>query len=170
MSVSPNLAFFSVFIPSVSDRFFIELYDYHIDLCNELSWASRLAILHDNNFNIGHYTQTFQPNFLIPAILTCNILHHFHWPWRLRWSQSQRKVKTSWLHFLLHLFELIIVKFDWCWNNSSLTSLNYFWVRVWWNKVSNFCFTDCIRKLQCWRTFICLIINLDQFCYDERSC
>ena len=40
-----------------------------MDLCNEQCFSSQPAILCGKKFNVGHYTQTFQPNFYIPVIL-----------------------------------------------------------------------------------------------------
>ena len=42
----------------------------------EISW---LAVLHGKNFNIGHYTQTCQSIFFIPALLisTVNVYHFY---------------------------------------------------------------------------------------------
>ena len=59
--------------------FFFDPYEQHMDLCNELCSAGQPAILHGENFNVGHYTQTFQPNLFIRAILIDTIeFYHFH--------------------------------------------------------------------------------------------
>ena len=41
-------------------------HEYYMDLCNESWLTGRFAW---QNFNIGHYMQTVQPNLFIPAML-----------------------------------------------------------------------------------------------------
>ena len=48
------------------------------------------------NFNIGHYVQTFQPNFYAP--LTSTILYHFNLD--LAGGPKSAEIKTCKLHFL----------------------------------------------------------------------
>ena len=40
-----------------------------MDLDNQSCSPSQPAVLHGKNFHIGHYVQTFQPHFFIPAML-----------------------------------------------------------------------------------------------------
>ena len=60
-------------------------YKYHTDLCKE-SFSSgqptgQPSVLHDNIFNVGHYTQAVQPFFsylqYLQVLLTSTILDHF---------------------------------------------------------------------------------------------
>ena len=45
-----------------------------MDLCNEL----RSSLVCSKSFNVGHYTQNFEPSFLIPAMLIFTIdFFHF---------------------------------------------------------------------------------------------
>ena len=55
---------------SVASTTFFYPYGYHMVLCNESYSSSRPAgCLPWQNFNVVHYTQAFQPNFYILAIL-----------------------------------------------------------------------------------------------------
>ena len=49
-----------------------------MDLCNESCSSGLPAVLRDKNFNFGHYTQTFQPNCVMPVMLIGAIdFYHF---------------------------------------------------------------------------------------------
>ena len=71
-----------------------------MDLCNELCSSHRQAVLRDKNFQLGHYTQTIQPNLFMTAIFigTTDFYHFIPRSLTLtlpRGSQGQRKAKPS---------------------------------------------------------------------------
>ena len=62
---------------------YFDSYEVNMDFCNHLLWSAiqlafvQLSILRGKNIYIGHYTQTFQPNSFIPAMLLGTIvLYH----------------------------------------------------------------------------------------------
>ena len=96
------------------------LYVY-LFVCFLSIWVSYHAI----DFNIGHYTQTFQPIFSIAAMLIGTIDFYHFIPLSLTFTiaglQGQRKAKS--LSFtLLHTFQLIRMNLIWCWRNLNWTS------------------------------------------------
>ena len=58
------------------------------------------------NFNVGHYMQTFQPIFLIPAMLIGTIDFYHFIPISLTLTLAgvtrSAQSKTSWIYFLAH--------------------------------------------------------------------
>ena len=49
-----------------------------MDLCNESCSSGRPTVLHGKNDNVGHYMQTVQPFFFIPATLIGAVdFYHF---------------------------------------------------------------------------------------------
>ena len=112
-------------------------YEYHMDLCNESCltvWrASHPSVLRGKNFNVGHYTQTVQPNCFTPAMLigTIDFFHSiplsrtFTWPGFHNFRAKQNILASfSCTLFIWSGWNLI-----WWWSISSSTALDYFWVR-----------------------------------------
>ena len=68
--------------------------------------VGRPAILRGKTFNVGHYTQPFQPHFFTPVMLIGTIdFYHFIPRSRTLTLPTGHKVsakQTSWLHFLTH--------------------------------------------------------------------
>ena len=116
-----------------------------MDLCNELCLSGWLASpLHGKKINIGHYTQTLQTKFFIPAMLsstfdflhTCHAYRH-HWlllviPLSLTLTlpgghkvSAKQNLRASFFPILIWLG----CNVAWGWNNSSWTSWKHFWVR-----------------------------------------
>ena len=134
-----------------------------IDLCNELcssGWQLSVcpSILHGKNFNVGHYTQGFEPNTFIPAMFIGTMdfyyLVHFQriWPW-LR--VTKRNILASFF-FVYILFSWMEWNMVWWWSSSSWKSRDYFWLSYW-IKGNNCCFTDSIKNtvtLACIWTFM----------------
>ena len=94
----------------------------------------RLAILSGRNFNIGHYTQTFQPNFFIPAMLigTTDFYHIILLSVTLTLAWG---CKVSTKQNLLASFSRTLCNWSgwnlvWCWSSSSWKPwCYYFWLR-----------------------------------------
>ena len=65
-------------------------------------------VLHGKNFNVGHYKQTVQPNFIIPATLVGTIdFYHFTLLSLTVTLHGEHTVSTTqiyWPHFLPHFF------------------------------------------------------------------
>ena len=56
-----------------------------------------LAVLHDKNFNFGHYMQTFQPNVFISAMLIGTIdFSHFLGKFSVSFDEIQKIATTCW--------------------------------------------------------------------------
>ena len=122
--------------------------------------ASRPAILHVKNFNVGCYSQTVQPNFVLYlpclwASLTSTIFYHFRRPWSWRGERgggggSQGQCKAIRIGFIFwHTFHLIRIKYDVVMDQ--VLSESYL------NKGNNRRFTDYIKnqlKPTCIRTFM----------------
>ena len=112
-------------------------------LCSESCSSVWLAILSGKNFNVGYYRQTFQPNFLIPAMLMVAI-HFYHFiPLflyfdRALWSQGQHKAKPVGFIFS-RIFRLIRMKFDVLMKQFKLNILRLLLSKV-------YCFTGCVKK------------------------
>ena len=64
-------------------------------LCNESCSSGQLAVLRGKNFNVIHYTQTFQPNVFIPAQLIGTIDFYHFMPLSLTLSQGGHKVSAK---------------------------------------------------------------------------
>ena len=87
-----------------------------IFLCNESCSAGWLAVLHGKNFNVGHYTQTIQPNVFIPAIPIGTVDFYQFIPLSLILTlngghKDQRK-ETPLGFIFSHTFHLIRINFD----------------------------------------------------------
>ena len=59
---------------------FFDLYEYQMDLCNELCLSGRLAVLCGKNFNFGLYMQIVQINLFISAMLIGAIYFYYFIP------------------------------------------------------------------------------------------
>ena len=79
-----------------------------MDLCDKLcssgGWPDgRLAW---QNFNVGHYSQTLQPNDFISPVLIGAIDFYNFMPFLLALTFSEitssAQSKTSWLYFIIH--------------------------------------------------------------------
>ena len=78
-----------------------DLYEYHMDLCDQLCSPSWLAIQLLILCSITFHQTCFIPA-LFTGTMTCTILYHFQWP--LPWLGVGRSAqsKASWLYFLAH--------------------------------------------------------------------
>ena len=155
-----------------------------------LDWP---AILRSKNFNVGHYTQTFQPVFFIPAMLKGSIdFYHFmqfHWPWPCLGVTRTRidfyhfilsltltllgdhKDSTKWkllASFSCTLFNLSGWNVIWCWSNSNWTSSYYFWARFSETRERTAVLLTASKNLWCWHVFRCLWIDLLWIWCDDR--
>ena len=87
-----------------------------MDLFGKLCSSDQPTIMHGKNFNTGHYTQTFQPMFFIPAIHIGTIdFYHFISTFTDlgHCCRSQGQCKAKPLGFIFsHTFQLIRRKFD----------------------------------------------------------
>ena len=141
--------------------FIFDPYEYHMDLCNEPCSFGWLAIFHTKN--IGHYMQTVQPIFFIPAMLFGTIDFYQYIPLspRLTFPGVTRSVqnKTYWLHFFAN-FRLIRKKFVVVMKQLELDILILFLSKIYGNKGNNCCFTGCIKQIYCWHVFGCLLMDL----------
>ena len=74
-------------------------------------------VLHGENVNVGHYTQTVEPNFIIPAMFigTIDFYHFIPFSLTLTLSGYDRVCakKTPAIGFIFsHTFHLIRMKYD----------------------------------------------------------
>ena len=146
---------------------FIDPYDYHMDLCNELCSSLRLA------FHLSCIAKTLtlditcklSPNFsylqCLLAPLTSTIWFYYWSCWGL---QGQHKAKP----FGVITFHLIRMKYDVIMKHFKLNILRLFLSKIYWNKGNNCCFTDCLEKLWFWHAFRHLWIDLVQTWCDDR--
>ena len=127
--------------------FLIHMSNTIIDLCSELCLSGRLAVMRSKNFNIGHYMQTFQPNFFHTCHTNFSDLD-------LGWVP-----KVSAKQNLLVSFSLSQTLFTWTGENLmwckqfKLSSLILLLSETWWNEGNECYFTDCVpQKLRkpCW--------------------
>ena len=120
----------------------LDPYEYHIDLCNEScssgrpvgrpSCVAKVSILDITCKLFNHFCRHYW------------LLHRFHWPWPyLRATGSKQNLLAS---LSRTLFVWSGWKLMWRWSNSSWTSWDLFLSRVFLkNKVTNCCFTDCVK-------------------------
>ena len=113
--------------------------EYHMDLSwNQSCLVGWSTILHGRKFNVGHYTQTFQPDFFTLAMLVGTTDYYHFIPFSLivtlAGGTRSAQGKTCWLHFLSHFS----IDQDEIWRGDEAiqevcpdTSLN----EVYWNKV-----------------------------------
>ena len=122
----------------------------HVWTAGHPSWKAK-------TFNVGHYTQTIQPDFCIAAVLIdtmiSTIFYRFHLPWPCQGVARSAQSKTYWLHFLAHFS----------------TDQDCFWVRFS-EMESNCCFTGCVKELECLHTFSCLWMDLIEIRFSDRYC
>ena len=70
--------FFFISIILIIIIIIIDPHEFYMDLCNESCSSGWPTVLSGKIFNVGHYRQTIQPNFFIPAMLIGTIdLYHF---------------------------------------------------------------------------------------------
>ena len=103
------------------------IYVMYSESCLSIRLAVQPSVFRGKNFNVGHYRQTIQPNFVMPA-MTSTIFYPFHWPWPCLGVTRSAQSKTYWLHFLT-LFIWPGRNFMWWRSSLSRTSWDHFWVR-----------------------------------------
>ena len=121
---------------------------YVMSLVHLSDQMARWLTWHGKNFNVGHYTQTFQPNFFTPAIHIGNIDFYHFIPLSLTLTlcggHKVNTVQNLLASFSHTLFSWSWWNFMWHWSSSSWTIRYRFGER--WNKGNNFSFTGCINK------------------------
>ena len=80
----------------------------NIDLCNVVC----LAVLLGRNFNIGHYMQSFQPNFVMPAMPIGTIDFYHFTPLSLVLGSQGQCIKKPVGFIFSRAFQLIRLKCD----------------------------------------------------------
>ena len=116
--------------------FFLNPCEYHMDLCNEswsASWPAGWLSCMAKTFDIGHYTQTFQPIVFIPAMVIGIGDSYQFIPLSLvsvtmTFAEGQRKANLL-ASLSCTLFNWSAWNLIWSWSNSNWTSHCYVWVR-----------------------------------------
>ena len=108
-----------------------------------LSWLGK-------NFNIGCYMQTFRPIFFIPAMLigTIDFYHFIPLPLTLTLPGFTRSAqsKTSWLHFLTHIFLTDQDEISYGVEAIDVEHSVLVFIEIFRNKGIKCCFTDFVKK------------------------
>ena len=141
--------------------------------CHESASCLTWAVLHGKSLNIGHYTQTIQPNIFLPVVHVGTIDFYHFIPYLLTLTlpgdTRSAQTKTSWIYFLA-LFIWSGWNLMWSWSNLSWTSWDHIWLRVIERREITDCFTDCVKWIKHWHAFRHLWINLIQIWYNDRYC
>ena len=98
--------------------------------------ASQPAVLCVKNLNIGHYTQTVQPNFFIPALLIDTIDFYHCIPFSLTLTLSRGQVSlmayAKPICFIFSdIFHLIRMKFDFVMKQFKVNILRLPFSKIW---------------------------------------
>ena len=117
----------------------------------------RPAILIGKNLYAGHYTQTVQPDFFIPAMLvgTSNFCHFIPlslWPWPYLGVTRSALSEACRFHFLPHFSSDSGWDVTWCWSNFSLTTWDWDLSKICWNK-GNLVWWQRPLSSTCWYQF-----------------
>ena len=104
--------------------------------------SSCLSVLRGKNFNVGHYTQTVEPNLLIGTIDFYHFMPLTDHAWG---SQGQHEAKPIGV-FFSHSFDLIGMNFDVVMKQLKLNILRLLLSRMYWNKGNNCCLLTTFNK------------------------
>ena len=151
--ISVQLKFVVMTKDKLSLRVF-DPYEYHKDIRNESCSSGPLSCM----AKIGHHTQTFQPNFFIPAQLLGTIdFYHVILLSLTMIVPGGHKVSVN--QNVLASFSRTL--FIWSgWNLMWWHILKLVLSTIYWNKGNNSCFTCCVKKI---KTLACIWMCINGF-------